>query len=129
MQMQKKIKYKNNHSQIGRDCVSSGPSLIDTLAAASPCSLRKLNVVNGGRGSAQSKLPAQGHVPKHVTTKARRFLRASCCLRLSAQTIAACINSDPIRSTCLKRDNGVRDQRRTAARRDSATRARLVCNY
>ena len=39
-----------------------------------------LNVVNGGRDSAKSKLSAQGHVPKHVTTrKACHFLRASCC--------------------------------------------------
>ena len=48
--------------------------------------------------------------------------------RLSTQTIATCINSDLIRSMGL-RDNGFQDQRGAAspnARRDSATRARLV---
>ena len=86
-----------------------------------------LNVVNGGRGSAQSKPPAQGHMPKHVTTmKACRFLCASSCpsaertnwLPLSTRPQVLCF-----------RENGFRDQRRAAspnARRDAATRARLV---
>ena len=54
---------------------------LSEYSLTTPFCLRQeqLYVVNGGRRSAQSKPPAHGHLPNHVTTKAHRLLRASCC--------------------------------------------------